>query len=364
MPVNSISPKVKLASDLQHKQSEGMPNMHDYNRNINCHNWLQIAVTPGIEDLALILCRSGKITYNVPCSILSDGVRNSIRSLQLSFCAFHPTTELGPLKKLTSLSLSSVRILEDELEFFLSNTPSLEQLDLGDCKEIVCLKIPCVLQQLRCLKVSDCLKLRVIENKARNLSSFILSGVRVRKLSLGETLQMKNLSLHRSNLVCYARTELPSTMPNLEALDISSHYEVAQEHMKHESVFGGYSRLRQMPEHRHVCLKSVKITGFSSAKSLVELTCYILENASSLDCLTLDTTYGAGRCGLESARSCGGPMVNCVLMECDPLSKGMLSEAPRGVMAIRTYIEDKVPSTVKLTVVEPCSRCHTSLLLS
>ncbi|KAK3122566.1 hypothetical protein QOZ80_8AG0615340 [Eleusine coracana subsp. coracana] len=203
---------------------------------------------------------------------------------------------------------------------------------------------------------------------------------------------MKNLSLHRSNLVCYARTELPSTMPNLEALEISSHYErvstpalptkflflkrltislvsgwtfcpsydyfslasflnaspsletlvleVAQEHMKHESVFGSSSRLRQMPEHCHVCLKSVKITGFSSAKSLVELTCYILENARSLDCLTLDTTYGAGRCGLESASSCGGPMVNCVLMECDPLSKGMLSEAPRGVMAIRTYIED------------------------
>lgn len=133
--------------------------------------------------------------------------------------------------------------------------------------------------------------------------------------------------------------------------------------MKHESVFGGSSQLRHMPEHHHGSLKSVKITGFSSAKSLVELTCYILENARSLDCLTLDTTYGAGRCDVENASSCRGPMVNRDLMECDPISEGMLTEAPRAVMAIRKYIENKVPSTVKVTVVKPCSRCHTLLSL-
>lgn len=50
--------------------------------------------------------------------------------------------------------------------------------------------------------------------------------------------------------------------------------------------------MRQIPEQHHDHLKSVKIIGFSSAKSLVELTRYILKNAKSLDCLTLDTTYG------------------------------------------------------------------------
>lgn len=59
--------------------------------------------------------------------------------------------------------------------------------------------------------------------------------------------------------------------------------------MKHESVLGDSSPLRQMPEHRHCYLKSVKMTGFSSAKNLIELTCYILKNAVSLECLTLDT---------------------------------------------------------------------------
>ncbi|XP_062192658.1 uncharacterized protein LOC133896151 [Phragmites australis] len=363
-------------------------------------SWLQIAVKPGIEELTLELCSRCKIKYNVPCSLLSDGVRNSIRYLRLGFCAFRPTAELGPLRNLTSLSLYLVRVSGEELECFLSNSHALEQLDLNDCKEIICLKIPCVLQQLSCLKVSSCFRLRVIESKARNLSSFCLREDRVEHLSLGETLQMKNLSMHRSNLVCYARTELPSSMPNLEALSISSHYEgvntpmlptkflflkrltislvtgctfcpyydyftlvsfldaspsletlildVAQERMKHESVFGGSPQLRQMPEHRHGCLKIVKITGFSSAKSLVELTCYILKNAVSLECLTLDTIYGANRCYLA----------NSILMECDPMSKGILMEATRAVAAIRTYIEDKVPPAVNLTVLEPCSRCH------
>jgi len=192
-----------------------------------CHyldRWLQIAVTPGIEKLTLLLYQ-GDMNYNVPCKLLSDGVRNSIQCLQLSFCAFHPTAELGPLRKLTSLCLGSVSISGDELEYFLSNSPALKQLDLSGCQEIVCLKIPCVLLQLHCLKVSYCSKLRVIESKARNLFSFILLGQRV-KVSLGETMQMKKLCMSRTGLICYACTDLPSNMPNLETLSIGSHREV------------------------------------------------------------------------------------------------------------------------------------------
>ncbi|KAK3121088.1 hypothetical protein QOZ80_8BG0645870 [Eleusine coracana subsp. coracana] len=201
-------------------------------------------------------------------------------------------------------------------------------------------------------------------------------------------------------LVCYARTEMPGSMPNLETLVISSDYEsvdtpmlptkfmflkylciylitdwsfcptydyfslasfldaspsletlildVTQHRMKHKSVFSNSCQLRQITDHRHGCLKTVNIKGFSSAKGLIELTCYIVKNAESLECLTLDTLCGTNRCYLE----------NSILKECDPMSEGILKEAPRAVKAIRTYIEDKVPSTVKLSVLEPCSRCH------
>uniref|UniRef100_A0A0A9A3Z9 At1g61320/AtMIF1 LRR domain-containing protein n=1 Tax=Arundo donax TaxID=35708 RepID=A0A0A9A3Z9_ARUDO len=207
---------------------------------------------------------------------------------------------------------------------------------------------------------------------------------------------MKKLNMRRANLVHYARSELLSTMPNLETLHIVSGREVVntpmlptkflylkhltvrliglpfspsydyfslvsfldaspsletlimdvtQRHMGHESVFTD-SNLRQMPEHRHGYLKSVKITGFNSAKGLVELTCYILKNTVSLECLTLGTIYGFLRCYLKTST------------KCDTMSEGILKEARRMVTAIRTFIEDKVPSTVKLIVLEPCSRCH------
>jgi hypothetical protein len=116
--------------------------------------------------------------------------------------------------------------------------------------------------------------------------------------------------------------------------------------MEHESVFAKSSGLRQIPENRHDSLKTVKISGFCSAKSLVELTCYILKNVVSLESLTLDTIHGDCRCYLKTSPFC------------NHIEEDILMEAPRALSAIRRYIEKIVPTTVKLTVLEPCSRCH------
>ncbi|CAL5009070.1 unnamed protein product [Urochloa decumbens] len=358
------------------------------------NSWLQVAVTPGIEELTLELYEK----YKFPCSILSIGVRNSLRSLQLDSCVFHPTPELGPLRSLTRLILRSVHITGDELEGFLSNSLALEHLDLYNCKKIIILKVPSVLQQLSYLRVFVC-NLRVIENKAPSLSIFTLFG-KVSKLSFGEASQtMKILILRHANVVYYARAKLPSIMPNLETLELGSSSEVdtpmlptkflnlkhltiqisgatfspsydyfslasfldacpsletwwldvSQEYMEHESIFTGSSHLRQLPECCHDHLKSVEIIGFSSAKSLVELTCYIVKSTVSLERLTLDTLRGDGRCSGENDSD-----------YCCSISQAFLKEASRGVAAIRKYIEDKVPPTAKLTVLEPCPRCHTS----
>ncbi|GJN05629.1 hypothetical protein PR202_ga23276 [Eleusine coracana subsp. coracana] len=167
-------------------------------------SWLKIAVTPGIEELNLRLYKK----YNFPCSVFSDPVRNSIRHLQLSSCTFRPTAKFGPLKSLTSLHLHSVHITGDEIECLLSNTIALEQLQLDCCKEITILKIPCVLQQFRCLSVAECWSLQVIQSNAPNLSSIDFSGEI--KLVLGEALKMKHLCMDCSDVIFYARSELPS----------------------------------------------------------------------------------------------------------------------------------------------------------
>ncbi|CAO2190111.1 unnamed protein product [Urochloa humidicola] len=364
-------------------------------------SWLQFAVTPGIEEITLCLYEE----YNFPCSVLSDGAINSVRSLDLTNCTFRPMPELGTLRSLTRLRLWSVHITGDELERLLSNSLAMEHLRLQDCKEIIILKIPSVLQQLSYLEVSGCWNVQAVENKAPNLTRFLLIG-KDEKLSLGEASQMmKAFTLYRTDAAYYGRAELPSMMPNLESLALSSFSEVHTPPMlptkflnlkhlaiqirggtysspsydyfslvsfldacpsmetwylnvfgdcaEYESVFSASLHFRQLPE--HVKLKSVEIVGFKSAKIMVELTCCIVKSATSLERLTLNTFDGLNRCPGENNSDCRHEM-------CRPIRKAVLEEASRAVVAIRRYIEDKVPTTAKLTVLEPCpcSRCRSA----
>jgi hypothetical protein len=119
-----------------------------------------------------------------------------------------------------------------------------------------------------------------------------------------------------------------------------------RERTERATIFGDPSGLRMMPEHRHDKLKCVKIINFSSVKTLVELTCHIVESATALECLTLDTTSGSPRCSVNR-------LGKCFLMR-----RETLMEAHRALKAVQTYIELKVPSKVELNVLEPCSRCH------
>uniref|UniRef100_A0ACD5XX24 Uncharacterized protein n=1 Tax=Avena sativa TaxID=4498 RepID=A0ACD5XX24_AVESA len=109
-----------------------------------------------------------------------------------------------------------------------------------------------------------------------------------------------------------------------------------------------------MPEHRHGSIKNVKITGFCAAKSLVGLTCHILENATSLERLTLDAIYDYGS-RLGADRSC----LHNKYGECHPLiGNRMIAHAHKGLWAIEGYVVEKAPSTVKLDIKKLCSRCH------
>jgi len=116
--------------------------------------------------------------------------------------------------------------------------------------------------------------------------------------------------------------------------------------VKPASVFEDPSDLRKMPENHNDKLKCVRIINFSSAKSLIELTCHILESAMSLECLTLDTTHGAPRCSVTKHGRCWR------------MTRDEIMEAHRALLAVQTYVKSKVPSTVELNVLEPCSQCH------
>uniref|UniRef100_A0A0D9ZR18 At1g61320/AtMIF1 LRR domain-containing protein n=1 Tax=Oryza glumipatula TaxID=40148 RepID=A0A0D9ZR18_9ORYZ len=244
-------------------------------------------------------------------------------------------------------------------------------------------------EQLKYLQVTKCEMLEVISIDAPKLSSFIYGDVGI-QISLGDPLQVKDIRLmgyNQPNTVCYARTELPSIMPNVESLIVSSTDEmistpmvpikflhlklleiylaellafppnydffslvsfldgspaletfilhVKQRCERRDSILDGeHTNLRQILHPRHANLQNVTITGFNSTKSMIELTSHILENAPSLKCITLDTANFYDK--------------NLLTMgECLPMRKGGILEARKAFDAAKRYIAGKVPSHVE-----------------
>ncbi|CAN6269501.1 unnamed protein product [Urochloa humidicola] len=373
----------------------------------NLNDWLRNAITPGIEEVALLLPANFREVYNFPCSILHNGCGNSIRDLHLTYCALRPMVGFDCLRSLTKLDLHKVHITGDELGCLISNSFALEELKLGSCNELICLKIPFWLERLIYLRVVWCKKLEVIESTAPNLRTFELFGDPV-QMSFGKSTQVKTLNVgfsQKPNIVSYASTNLPSIVPHVETLVISSmnerinapmvvdkylhlkylkiflcisygRFSPAYDHlslvsflgasplletfvlsiqhmgdMKHDSISGD-AHMRQIPEHKHDRLKKAQINGFFSAKSLVELTCYILENATSLESLTVDTIFNSEEDG-NTSRCCVERTY-----ECSSLPRDFILEAHKALGVIKRYIVGRVPSSVKLDVGEPCTRCH------
>jgi hypothetical protein len=132
---------------------------------------------------------------------------------------------------MTSVHLSSVRITEEELGYFLSSTFALEKLSLLSCNEMVILKIPSLLQQLSFLEVSHCRMVQIIESDAPKLSTFIYVGPPI-EISIGDSSSVKNMivsSSSYSDIVQFARTRLPSIGSNLQTLTLSTYREVCTE---------------------------------------------------------------------------------------------------------------------------------------
>ncbi|XBH70976.1 hypothetical protein VPH35_098526 [Triticum aestivum] len=350
------------------------------------NRWLGIAVRPGIEELYLQLHSSHADVYNFPCTLLLDGSGKSIRHLHLGECAFRPTAGVGCLRSLNSLELYDVHITGDVLMCLLSSSVALEKLTLAYCDELIFLEIPSLLQRLSHLVVHDCLNLEVIKNKA----PYSPAGAAV----ASHLLQNLDIDASGWDVIHYAGAKLPCMVPNLEALNIHSSYvrdilvvpgkflhlqhlcigaftpdydyfclaslldacpsletfilSAEPDCMEQESVLGdSFHDLRQMPGHMHRNIKDVQIIGFCSAKSMVELTCHILENSKLLKRLKLSTCYnGEILCSYNNNG------------KCLPMSRGMIMEAHKALLAVERYILGKVPSTVELKVEEPCSRCN------
>uniref|UniRef100_A0A452ZTG9 F-box domain-containing protein n=1 Tax=Aegilops tauschii subsp. strangulata TaxID=200361 RepID=A0A452ZTG9_AEGTS len=183
--------------------------------------WLRI-IKPGIQEFSLLLPLVVNKIYSFPCSVLSnEAAASSIQSLSLFGCAFHPTSILGRLRRLKSLSLRYVHVTEDGLGHLLSKSSALEWLEIEACSGIICLKIPCTLQQLKFLSVQKCEMVKVVEIDAPRLCSFRYCGTPV--IYVRNSSQLKNVDISPVNLsgiLSYARFSLPSIAQNVESLTL------------------------------------------------------------------------------------------------------------------------------------------------
>ncbi|XP_047079775.1 uncharacterized protein LOC124690431 [Lolium rigidum] len=206
--------------------------------------WLEIAITPATKELTLQITQGGEIEYNFPCSLLSSDKGSSLHSIFLAECSLHSVVQVGSMRSLTSVGLSSVHITGEELCCFLSNSCSLEYLCLSQCDDITSLKIPCVLLRFNVLDVTSCKLLEMIENNAPRLSTFNYNG-RVIHISLGASLQVSKLGMacaYEPDMLYYASTRLPSIAPNIQSLYLSTRDETVDTPM----VLGRFLQLNYL----------------------------------------------------------------------------------------------------------------------
>ncbi|KAE8769505.1 hypothetical protein D1007_58915 [Hordeum vulgare] len=214
------------------------------------------------------------------------------------------------------------------------------------------------MHHLKILDVQSFNMPRVVEIDAPNLCYFkydsALPEIYVRNRSQLKHVQLS--SARPSGVLFYARTSLPSIARNVESLILVGCGEVSKYAMTHYPVVGDDDEcLRRELDFSHNCLRHVTITGFCSAKCLVELTVHILESTHSLERLTLDTTYDYN----QGPRTIGKCTISSKTAQCWPMSKVVIDEAHRAVKTVDRYIAGRVPLAVQFELLEPCSRCHT-----
>jgi hypothetical protein len=170
----------------------------------------------------------GNGEYSFPC-FLSSGWGSSIQSFILGECSFHSAAQIGCMRSLKNLELRSVHVTGEELYGFLSNSCALEQFYLSKCNDIVCLKIPHLLEQLNILDVFDCGKLEIIDCNAPKLSTFTYTGNPIH-ISLGDALQLRKVIFCRNyspGAIYYASSKFPLIAPYLQTLVLQTRYEVS-----------------------------------------------------------------------------------------------------------------------------------------
>uniref|UniRef100_A0A0E0LMS6 At1g61320/AtMIF1 LRR domain-containing protein n=1 Tax=Oryza punctata TaxID=4537 RepID=A0A0E0LMS6_ORYPU len=275
--------------------------------------WLQIAISLGIEEVELKMNQISQTVYKFACSLLFSEKGSSIRSLFFVDCAFRYTVEVGPLSNLTSVHLRSVYITGEELCCFF-----LKELSLSNCNDIVFLEIPCLLSQLNFLQVQLC---KNVADCCIQCSKIILF------LLYGETnTHLISPHLNHWSIYLFPQTVNTPIIPGKFT------------HLKHLEI------VLYTPSH------SQDFDFYSLVSLLMLLQTFVMR--VEVPTIMHDSMIeGSGGDSFHPRR-----LAN--IDKCLPMTGAAIMEAGNASLAIIRHIEGRVPSTVNLKVIEPCSKCH------
>ncbi|KAF7809160.1 F-box/FBD/LRR-repeat protein [Senna tora] len=154
----------------------------------NLTRWISFALARCVDEIDLCLLEEdhyfsapieeGGVPYVFPCELLVE--RNNLKRLRLAHCVLAPqcATIFPGFHGITTLELSRVDLVSlGHFQNLLGNSGNLEYLSLRECGNIEWLKIEnpfC--QKLRYLNVKDCPDLRGIQLKGINVETLEYKG--------------------------------------------------------------------------------------------------------------------------------------------------------------------------------------------
>ncbi|KAL5704162.1 hypothetical protein ACHQM5_022629 [Ranunculus cassubicifolius] len=283
--------------------------------------------------------------YIFPFWLFTEELGSFVKTIRLNSCVF------GPIHCVRFTSLMDLRIEygfvdKDIVVSILLNCPNLEKLQLACCRGLSSLDISGPSLKLKVVTIFSCRELREIKMDVKSLITFHYIGAPVRFLSMNVP-QLSNVNFcygEYGGALNYALGELSTDFPKLESLllstltsevnDISRQLPLFANLKKlvlminlskcggtfweyipllqaspnlqklelHSSVFcfncAEVELLQRPRDVPHLHLKEIYLTGFFGRPQDVEFVSYLLENAISLQKMTI--FYGTFDRDMES----------------------------------------------------------------
>lgn len=156
----------------------------DKSSKVAIDKWLKFGMTKMAQKIELDLLENGETlrhpsrNYTFPYKSLSKIMVSSLRGS----CPSNQGLSLGPimgLKILKIISLKSVNVNDEALQFLLSNCPVLEYFSIHGSGELVDVKITGKSLALQCFEIVFCSGIKSIEIYDVNLAAFTYLGAKI-----------------------------------------------------------------------------------------------------------------------------------------------------------------------------------------